>query len=1229
MAPEQQKKRKQTITNSTSSRPRKKSKKDSSSSETSDSHEFKAKAILEEGSRGFLIDWAGIDPATGKAWKPTWEPKSHANAALKKEWRDRKKILQRKGNKAIADTSSPGPAPANRHPATEIASSPPLSVPDSGQIPETAITQSQPTPDLTPEASAIDTRDSSKVATKRPLLESPQERVQERQTLQAIVEVPPRIGFARGLSSWRSFSGFIAAQSSSGVARSSSEGAPASTGSTTAAKVVPDSQSLPGSSSYHPSTQSALQQSGELPSSSTNHQRSSSQIEDITPFAKETQLQAADTSDPIIDPSSPPVRPSTSASSESRISATAEKDFAETLRTDAGDIVPSIETSPPPKHDSQLSSFTRGERTVDQADISTEGEYSGPKVLGSPAHITGSNNTVLSNTQDTATRKFTLPPFTATFDKPPSRSPLHRRSMENSTTTPGESSETPIGVRLGQQLAAIRSGRGTTRRAGSKSFVSPPDGTTRSPSVIPDKLPQAARLEKPSSLSKVTDFSPKLVKPTGHVGHDKPSSDESEIQPETSDEAMTDSEEARPFPNLGPADHVIALAYRSSAIDAYRKCMHNHRDLFEQFCATLWKPNHPKLPKVLELIDRLENYANHPEVDYAETLTQYDSDPVALAERDEEQSTKFAFLGRFLVALSSTSFHVAIMSKPGRLVNALETYLKNRNIAYRRPDTGSTLHNPSITPMVTLLPSSGEDRGTVVAPADVIISFDNNLDLQSAKMKELREHVMNPGQLAPVVFLFVTNTIEHVERCIPSHYQGVERLQQILAKTAWLRADVGKMLRGYPAPDAAADKVAQYLIDKTSNPNVAWPIPQPQVINGFQPLSQLSQSDLSQSDGASDSPDNQGSKKRPFDMIATEPNKRARISEPPATSTAAEASLTHISDTVADPTQATTADNAMPQTEPHVSPHVSTEAPTHMQTEKQVNEDISDDPEDWKRKYLEAIGHMEDLQYRHEEQNMELVKTLKERDGHIKQIEMLQKKVEARDNTIATLKDERTELRKQLNAASEALQSSEIPEVAELERLRKSVEIVQAEKEKLQDKLKSNDQTLEYTRTAYQNASSAAANLGTENEDLKARIVTLERQDPDEQVKKQKAIMVDREKAWVEHTEKLELRSYDWETLATRMNAENRTLRETIQNTRGMGTRQGSTPRSPRLGPASRVGSPVPAGLGIGGRRNWRSNRVTNDRTQRTARRSLVVTSAEDVSNDSELSDAPEGLLSD
>jgi hypothetical protein len=58
--------------------------------------EWEAIEILKEKSNHYYIQWAGIDPQTNQAWKPTWEPKSMANEVLVRDWKDKQKKKTKK-----------------------------------------------------------------------------------------------------------------------------------------------------------------------------------------------------------------------------------------------------------------------------------------------------------------------------------------------------------------------------------------------------------------------------------------------------------------------------------------------------------------------------------------------------------------------------------------------------------------------------------------------------------------------------------------------------------------------------------------------------------------------------------------------------------------------------------------------------------------------------------------------------------------------------------------------------------------------------------------------------------------------------------------------------------------------------------------------------------------------------------------------------------------------------
>ena len=57
-------------------------------------------SILRESKTKYQVEWAGIDPETGKPWKPTWVPKEDATDVLIQDWKAKKR--ERKAAKLAA-----------------------------------------------------------------------------------------------------------------------------------------------------------------------------------------------------------------------------------------------------------------------------------------------------------------------------------------------------------------------------------------------------------------------------------------------------------------------------------------------------------------------------------------------------------------------------------------------------------------------------------------------------------------------------------------------------------------------------------------------------------------------------------------------------------------------------------------------------------------------------------------------------------------------------------------------------------------------------------------------------------------------------------------------------------------------------------------------------------------------------------------------------------------------
>lgn len=192
----------------------------------------------------------------------------------------------------------------------------------------------------------------------------------------------------------------------------------------------------------------------------------------------------------------------------------------------------------------------------------------------------------------------------------------------------------------------------------------------------------------------------------------------------------------------------------------------------------------------------------------------------------------------------------------------------------------------------------------------------------------------------------------------------------------------------------------------------------------------------------------------------------------------------------------------------------------------------------------------------------------------------------------AELKEKNAELQKQLATANESLLNSTNPELAKMAQLEKSLEEAKAEIQKIEKRATMAKNDMEYAKTAYQNASQRAGELGVENRTLETQIEQLRRK-ADENIVKINEINNARQ---IEELLRLlnEQKTivHDRDTELGRVKEELRQLKE---NRRG--TRQNSVPRSPRLsafnsprngssrvvkgGSSSRGTSPAPPPTGV------------------------------------------------
>jgi len=210
---------------------------------------------------------------------------------------------------------------------------------------------------------------------------------------------------------------------------------------------------------------------------------------------------------------------------------------------------------------------------------------------------------------------------------------------------------------------------------------------------------------------------------------------------------------------------------------------------------------------MIELIQRLHDTVTHLDLGLPGFTTQYSVRSDQHGAYANYAGSKFAFLGHLVDVLQRVDCSVAIVAQPGPVIDLLEDYLTMKHINVKRHD------RPSLTPSQTPARPSSEFRVELLSstpnsfielsqPPILMIAFDASFDAQDPQIRQLRERYAGdrPDQLLPVIHLLVTNSSEHVDRCLPKSMPSPLRLKLLVRATYQARTNLGGVPTYVPDP---------------------------------------------------------------------------------------------------------------------------------------------------------------------------------------------------------------------------------------------------------------------------------------------------------------------------------------------------------------------------------------------------------------------------------------------
>jgi chromosome segregation ATPase len=225
---------------------------------------------------------------------------------------------------------------------------------------------------------------------------------------------------------------------------------------------------------------------------------------------------------------------------------------------------------------------------------------------------------------------------------------------------------------------------------------------------------------------------------------------------------------------------------------------------------------------------------------------------------------------------------------------------------------------------------------------------------------------------------------------------------------------------------------------------------------------------------------------------------------------------------------------------------------------------------------------IQDIQPKYQEALNERGRFEHEMNESLSREKTLRQRYDSRVAELTKLKEEKATGDAELSAAREALSTSAIPEIAELNTLKGELNTAREENKRLEKRIASMQNDLEYMRTNYQQASSAAAEAANEINDLKSELATAQRKASENAVRIHEIQASDEIKQHLSRIDELETEKAEMERELEKKSEELRTLMNGRRSTRGT-----SVPHSPRMGTMSPSTRPMARVLsGVGSRGN-------------------------------------------
>lgn len=275
----------------------------------------------------------------------------------------------------------------------------------------------------------------------------------------------------------------------------------------------------------------------------------------------------------------------------------------------------------------------------------------------------------------------------------------------------------------------------------------------------------------------------------------------------------------------GQEEYAVPLPMVSYAQDVYVNAMRTRKS--QRYAFLTDEVFDADLVKDIDaMLADLDQLCSHQDLIVEDLSTQRMDAIERQAKWAENISTKCIFLAEFLSLMQTEPKQIAVLVRPGRMLEILEALFIWHGFVYNRADRSGYTGNISGGPMqVSLIPTQGEILG--FDPPSIVIAFDSSY-ASVPFLDDLRVDTRFPKKVVPLVQLIVTHSIEHLEKCFLRNLEPIERKIRLVSCLTQIGEGVGKLDHDYLPPPKAARAVAEYVVNGTMEGT--WPLlPMPEI----------------------------------------------------------------------------------------------------------------------------------------------------------------------------------------------------------------------------------------------------------------------------------------------------------------------------------------------------------------------------------------------------------------